>query len=365
MSRPSSSSSGEPSGWRLVNSLLGSARRKSAGLLTGALRSVGLSRARRVRFQPNCTVLEFERELFGGGGVPEADNVSLGLSPKLFGTYSVTLADKHGKDEYAASGYLESSVKAQLLSQCAARRAAAAARRPRLPSPARTPAAARRRRTPHAARRPLPTPSSPQPTVASRRWEDEPVLEERLEVASEIERTRRPHLPAPSARPGLTPPPLARPLALRRERQESASSRRDQRQMPANTEEALEVAAKDAMAAREAARPRKARPTPGAGGEVTPTSAAPAQLSPPLPTPLPARRQPAERWKGQGGGEPRHPEARPHLAEIACRPLPVPSSSNRSSSPHPALSPPTLLPTPLGLRKRYVSIIADCRGSPS
>mmetsp|Transcript_27497 Transcript_27497/g.90445 ORF Transcript_27497/g.90445 Transcript_27497/m.90445 type:complete len:213 (+) Transcript_27497:27-665(+) len=186
MSRPSSSSSGEPSGWRLVNSLLGSARRKSAGLLTGALRSVGLSRARRVRFQPNCTVLEFERELFGGGGVPEADNVSLGLSPKLFGTYSVTLADKHGKDEYAASGYLESSVKAQLLSQ----------------------------------------------------WEDEPVLEERLEVASEIERTRR-------------------------ERQESASSRRDQRQMPANTEEALEVAAKDAMAAREAARPRKARPTPG------------------------------------------------------------------------------------------------------
>ena len=41
MSRPSSSSSGEPSGWRLVNSLLGSARRKSAGLLTGALRSVG------------------------------------------------------------------------------------------------------------------------------------------------------------------------------------------------------------------------------------------------------------------------------------------------------------------------------------
>jgi len=131
-------------------------------------------------------VLEFERELFGGGGVPEADNVSLGLSPKLFGTYSVTLADKHGKDEYAASGYLESSVKAQLLSQ----------------------------------------------------WEDEPVLEERLEVASEIERTRR-------------------------ERQESASSRRDQRQMPANTEEALEVAAKDAMAAREAARPRKARPTPG------------------------------------------------------------------------------------------------------
>ena len=108
------------------------------------------------------------------------------------------------------------------------------------------------------------------------------MLEERLEVASEIERTRRPHLPAPSARPGLSP--LARPLALRRERQESASSRRDQRQMPANTKEALEVAAKDAMAAREAARPRKARPTPGAGGEVTPTLRPPssAHPSPPL-----------------------------------------------------------------------------------
>lgn len=62
-------------------------------------------------------MLEFERELFGGGGVPDEDNVSLGLSPKLVDTYSVALAEKQGKDEYAAQGYLDPDVKVELLSQ--------------------------------------------------------------------------------------------------------------------------------------------------------------------------------------------------------------------------------------------------------
>lgn len=102
--------------WKLI-SLLGSARRKSNSLLTGALRSVGISRGRRVRFQPHATVLEFEREFFGGGGVPDGDNVSLGLSPKLVDTYSIDLAEKQDKDQYAANGYLDPTVKAELLSQ--------------------------------------------------------------------------------------------------------------------------------------------------------------------------------------------------------------------------------------------------------
>jgi len=107
--------------WTYVPRILGAARRKSSSLLTGALRSIGIGRNRRVRFQPKITVLAFERELFGGCGVPDGDNVSLGLSPKLVDTYSVNLAEKQNKDEYAASGYLCQSVKAELLSQCAPR----------------------------------------------------------------------------------------------------------------------------------------------------------------------------------------------------------------------------------------------------
>jgi hypothetical protein len=103
--------------WKFTTLLFGSARRTSTSLLTGALRSVGIERVRRVRFQPHATVLEFERELFGGGGVPDGDNVSLGLSPKLVDKYSVDLAEKQDKDTYAASGHLDPSVKAELLSQ--------------------------------------------------------------------------------------------------------------------------------------------------------------------------------------------------------------------------------------------------------
>ena len=163
--------------WNLA-SIFGSARRRSSSLFTGALRSVGIGsgRGRRVRFQPKATVLEFERELFGGGGVPDADNVSLGLSPKLVDTYSVALAEKQGKDEYAASGYLELSVKVELLSQ----------------------------------------------------WADEPVLQGRLDgdVALQIERTRRERLETASSRRDQRQMPASIIEALEMAQKDALAARR-------------------------------------------------------------------------------------------------------------------------------------------
>ena len=43
--------------------------------------SLGLptTSSRKVRFQPSAAVYEFERQVLGGGGVPDGDGVSLGL----------------------------------------------------------------------------------------------------------------------------------------------------------------------------------------------------------------------------------------------------------------------------------------------
>ena len=38
--------------------------------------------SRKVRFQPAAAVYEFERQVLGGGGVPDGDGVSLGLGPR-------------------------------------------------------------------------------------------------------------------------------------------------------------------------------------------------------------------------------------------------------------------------------------------
>jgi hypothetical protein len=40
------------------------------------------SAARRVSFQEQTSVFEFERQLLGGGGVPDGDAVALGLGPR-------------------------------------------------------------------------------------------------------------------------------------------------------------------------------------------------------------------------------------------------------------------------------------------
>lgn len=78
---------------------------------------LGFNRRKKVRFQPEANVYEFERQLLGGGGVPENDAMSLGLGPKLVSNYSLPLAEKFGKDEYASSGYLAEDERARLLSQ--------------------------------------------------------------------------------------------------------------------------------------------------------------------------------------------------------------------------------------------------------
>ena len=53
-------------------------------LLSQVASSLGLTsrRQRTVRFQPSTAVYEFERQLLGGGGVPDGDTVALGLGPK-------------------------------------------------------------------------------------------------------------------------------------------------------------------------------------------------------------------------------------------------------------------------------------------
>ena len=55
-------------------------------VLRGVWRACGLktneTRSRKVRWETNANVYAFERQLFGGGGVPDEDEVSLGLSPR-------------------------------------------------------------------------------------------------------------------------------------------------------------------------------------------------------------------------------------------------------------------------------------------
>ena len=70
---------------------------------------------RAVRFQSKAVVFEFERQLFGGGGVPDADAVSLGLGPRLICSYESPLGEKQDKDEYACTGFLDTSERTQLL----------------------------------------------------------------------------------------------------------------------------------------------------------------------------------------------------------------------------------------------------------
>ena len=59
------------------NSKLWRGRLKS--LLAKVTHACGINRPRKVRFQPEANVFEFERQLLGGGGVPENDHASLGL----------------------------------------------------------------------------------------------------------------------------------------------------------------------------------------------------------------------------------------------------------------------------------------------
>lgn len=54
-------------------------------ILTSIASSIGLAsheRQRTVRFQSQAAVFEFERQLLGGGGVPDGDAVALGLGPR-------------------------------------------------------------------------------------------------------------------------------------------------------------------------------------------------------------------------------------------------------------------------------------------
>ena len=69
--------------WRRI--LPASARR----LLGHLARTIGLRAGgtRKVRFHASTSVFEFERQLLGGGGVPDGDTVALGLGPKCALSY--------------------------------------------------------------------------------------------------------------------------------------------------------------------------------------------------------------------------------------------------------------------------------------
>jgi len=103
------------SSWRKI--LPASARR----LLGHLAQTIGLRAggSRKVRFQASTSVFEFERQLLGGGGVPDGDTVALGLGPKCVNTSVVPLTDKDDKDEYASTGYLDVSQRTRLLSEWA------------------------------------------------------------------------------------------------------------------------------------------------------------------------------------------------------------------------------------------------------
>ena len=75
----------------LVARRVTSSLRKALGIgWTGA-------RARKVRFERDAVVYAFERQLYGGCGVPDGDSVSLGLGPKLVTSYNVPLEEKSDK----------------------------------------------------------------------------------------------------------------------------------------------------------------------------------------------------------------------------------------------------------------------------
>lgn len=71
---------------------------------------------RRVRFDPMATCLEFERRFFGGCGIPDSDQVSIGLGP-FVGRSQHPLGEKDTKDEFDA---LDVQRRTELLSEWAA-----------------------------------------------------------------------------------------------------------------------------------------------------------------------------------------------------------------------------------------------------
>lgn len=98
-----------------------SSRRKSflrrlVSKVTNALGFTARS-SRRVRFQPDAAVYEFERQILGGGGVPDGDGVSLGLGNRCVNTFLSPLSDSEGKDEYASVGYLDIDHRTKLLQE--------------------------------------------------------------------------------------------------------------------------------------------------------------------------------------------------------------------------------------------------------
>mmetsp|Transcript_16328 Transcript_16328/g.32982 ORF Transcript_16328/g.32982 Transcript_16328/m.32982 type:complete len:178 (-) Transcript_16328:237-770(-) len=101
--------------------MLGSLQ-NSAHKLVSRLMS-GRRGKRRVSFGSTATVFEFERMVFGGGGVPDDDATALGLGPKLENMSEVPLQEKDGKDEYGCSGCLAASERAELLAQFASPKA--------------------------------------------------------------------------------------------------------------------------------------------------------------------------------------------------------------------------------------------------
>lgn len=79
-------------------------------------------RVRRVSFRSTTAVYEFERQPFGGGGIPDDDGVSLGLSPRLLNSYAGPLHEKDEKDEYGGSGALAEEQRLQLLAEFSSER---------------------------------------------------------------------------------------------------------------------------------------------------------------------------------------------------------------------------------------------------
>lgn len=102
-----------------------SAVHNSAQKLVSRIMSGGRAkqRPRRVSFGSTTTVFEFERKVFGGGGVPDDDAISLGLGQQLVGSFELPLQEKDAKDEYGCSGCLGESERAQLLAQFASPKA--------------------------------------------------------------------------------------------------------------------------------------------------------------------------------------------------------------------------------------------------
>ena len=237
----------------------------SGGYLRWFLKKIGLSapNSRRVKFNDQASVFEFERQLLGGGGVPDGDTVALGLGPRCVAASSHAAARADAASPFSLSpASVLRRAHAHVVTADAPPRACVCARR--CVGSYLSPLSEREDKDEYASSGYLPV---DQRTKLLSEWQPKPAMKAALDKARpEIER-------------------------LQRSRDETALSPRDQRYMPSNEQEAVMLATRDAeeaeaavhaAASQRVARRSRATNTRGAAARLSAAAADKLALSSPI-----------------------------------------------------------------------------------